>query len=70
VFFEQNLSVLCGKTRKYGKFITKSARHPVLNTAQDFIDKRKVEMPEDSYTTSLFQKGHLQKRKPLRSSEK
>ncbi len=24
---------------------------------QDFIDKRKQEMPENSYTTSLFQKG-------------
>ena len=24
---------------------------------QDFIDKRKAEMPEGSYTTSLFQKG-------------
>jgi len=32
----QNLSVLCGKTKKYGKFITKSARHPVLNTASGF----------------------------------
>lgn len=24
---------------------------------QDFIDKRKAEMPEGSYTTSLFEKG-------------
>ena len=28
-----------------------------LSYLQDFIDKRKKEMPEDSYTTSLFQKG-------------
>jgi phosphoribosyl-ATP pyrophosphohydrolase/phosphoribosyl-AMP cyclohydrolase len=28
-----------------------------LKYLQDFIDKRKEEMPEDSYTTSLFQKG-------------
>ncbi len=28
-----------------------------LKTLQDFIDQRKVEMPEKSYTTSLFQKG-------------
>ena len=28
-----------------------------LKYLQDFIDKRKVEMPEGSYTTSLFQKG-------------
>lgn len=28
-----------------------------LSYLQDFIDKRKVEMPEGSYTTSLFQKG-------------
>ncbi len=28
-----------------------------LSYLQDFIDKRKVEMPEDSYTTSLFKKG-------------
>ena len=28
-----------------------------LNQLQDFIDKRKEEMPEGSYTTSLFQKG-------------
>ena len=28
-----------------------------LKFLQDFIDKRKKEMPEGSYTTSLFQKG-------------
>jgi phosphoribosyl-ATP pyrophosphohydrolase/phosphoribosyl-AMP cyclohydrolase len=28
-----------------------------LEYLQDFIDKRKAEMPEGSYTTSLFQKG-------------
>ena len=28
-----------------------------LKTLQDFIDKRKQEMPEESYTTSLFKKG-------------
>lgn len=28
-----------------------------LKYLQDFIDKRKAEMPEASYTTSLFQKG-------------
>ncbi len=28
-----------------------------LSYLQDFIDKRKMEMPEGSYTTSLFQKG-------------
>lgn len=28
-----------------------------LSYLQDFIDKRKQEMPEDSYTTSLFKKG-------------
>jgi len=28
-----------------------------LTYLQDFIDKRKIEMPEGSYTTSLFQKG-------------
>ncbi|MFV0377480.1 MAG: bifunctional phosphoribosyl-AMP cyclohydrolase/phosphoribosyl-ATP diphosphatase HisIE [Mangrovibacterium sp.] len=28
-----------------------------LKFLQDFIDKRKAEMPEASYTTSLFQKG-------------
>lgn len=28
-----------------------------LNQLQDFIDKRKEEMPEGSYTTSLFTKG-------------
>jgi phosphoribosyl-ATP pyrophosphohydrolase/phosphoribosyl-AMP cyclohydrolase len=28
-----------------------------LKTLQDFIDKRKVEMPEGSYTTSLFNRG-------------
>jgi phosphoribosyl-ATP pyrophosphohydrolase/phosphoribosyl-AMP cyclohydrolase len=28
-----------------------------LTYLQDFIDKRKEEMPEGSYTTSLFQKG-------------
>lgn len=28
-----------------------------LKTLQDFIDKRKAEMPEGSYTTSLFTKG-------------
>jgi phosphoribosyl-ATP pyrophosphohydrolase/phosphoribosyl-AMP cyclohydrolase len=28
-----------------------------LKFLQDFIDKRKQEMPEDSYTTSLFKKG-------------
>jgi phosphoribosyl-ATP pyrophosphohydrolase/phosphoribosyl-AMP cyclohydrolase len=28
-----------------------------LKYLQDFIDKRKQEMPEGSYTTSLFQKG-------------
>jgi len=28
-----------------------------LEYLQDFIDQRKVEMPEGSYTTSLFQKG-------------
>jgi phosphoribosyl-ATP pyrophosphohydrolase/phosphoribosyl-AMP cyclohydrolase len=28
-----------------------------LSYLQDFIDKRKAEMPEGSYTTSLFQKG-------------
>lgn len=28
-----------------------------LKQLQDFIDKRKVEMPEGSYTTSLFQRG-------------
>lgn len=28
-----------------------------LKELQDFIDKRKEEMPEGSYTTSLFQKG-------------
>lgn len=28
-----------------------------LRTLQDFIDKRKKEMPEGSYTTSLFTKG-------------
>lgn len=28
-----------------------------LKTLQDFIDKRYKEMPEGSYTTSLFQKG-------------
>jgi len=28
-----------------------------LSFLQDFIDKRKEEMPEGSYTTSLFQKG-------------
>ncbi len=28
-----------------------------LKHLQDFIDKRKEEMPEGSYTTSLFQKG-------------
>ncbi|MCW3804371.1 bifunctional phosphoribosyl-AMP cyclohydrolase/phosphoribosyl-ATP diphosphatase HisIE [Plebeiibacterium marinum] len=28
-----------------------------LGHLQDFIDKRKEEMPEGSYTTSLFQKG-------------
>ena len=28
-----------------------------LEYLQDFIDKRKIEMPEGSYTTSLFQKG-------------
>lgn len=28
-----------------------------LSYLQDFIDKRKQEMPENSYTTSLFQKG-------------
>lgn len=28
-----------------------------LSYLQDFIDKRKTEMPEGSYTTSLFRKG-------------
>ena len=28
-----------------------------LKELQDFIDKRKAEMPEGSYTTSLFNKG-------------
>lgn len=28
-----------------------------LNQLQDFIDKRKAEMPEGSYTTSLFREG-------------
>lgn len=28
-----------------------------LTQLQDFIDKRKVEMPEKSYTTSLFNEG-------------
>ena len=28
-----------------------------LSYLQDFIDKRKAEMPEGSYTTSLFQRG-------------
>lgn len=28
-----------------------------LSYLQDFIDKRKAEMPEGSYTTSLFEKG-------------
>lgn len=28
-----------------------------LSYLQDFIDKRKKEMPEGSYTTSLFNKG-------------
>ncbi len=28
-----------------------------LTQLQDFIDKRKAEMPEGPYTTSLFQKG-------------
>lgn len=28
-----------------------------LNQLQDFIDKRKEEMPEGSYTTSLFKEG-------------
>ena len=28
-----------------------------LNQLQDFIDQRKKEMPEGSYTTSLFQEG-------------
>lgn len=28
-----------------------------LKTLQDFIDKRKAEMPEGSYTTSLFNEG-------------
>ncbi len=34
-------------------------KNPVMFLAflQDFIDKRKAEMPEGSYTTSLFQKG-------------
>ncbi len=34
-------------------------KNPVmfLSFLQDFIDKRKEEMPEGSYTTSLFQKG-------------
>ena len=30
-----------------------------LSYLQDFIDKRKKEMPEGSYTTSLFEKGKL-----------
>ena len=29
-----------------------------LKELQDFIDKRKKEMPEGSYTTSLFKKGN------------
>lgn len=28
-----------------------------LTELQDFIDKRKAEMPEKSYTTSLFEEG-------------
>ncbi len=34
-------------------------KNPVLflSFLQDFIDKRKAEMPEGSYTTSLFEKG-------------
>jgi phosphoribosyl-ATP pyrophosphohydrolase/phosphoribosyl-AMP cyclohydrolase len=35
----------------------KISKTSVLNTASGFIDKRKAEMPEGSYTTSLFQKG-------------
>ncbi len=37
----------------------KNEKDPVmfLSFLQDFIDKRKEEMPEGSYTTSLFQKG-------------
>ncbi|MCW3786103.1 bifunctional phosphoribosyl-AMP cyclohydrolase/phosphoribosyl-ATP diphosphatase HisIE [Plebeiibacterium sediminum] len=37
----------------------KNEKNPVmfLSFLQDFIDKRKEEMPEGSYTTSLFQKG-------------
>ena len=30
---------------------------PFLSLLQDYIDKRKQEMPEGSYTTSLFQQG-------------
>lgn len=40
-------------------FDEKNQEHEVqfLSYLQDFIDKRKVEMPEGSYTTSLFTKG-------------
>ncbi len=40
-----------------GKPSAKKEDLQFLSYLQDFIDKRKKEMPEGSYTTSLFQKG-------------
>ncbi len=37
--------------------INKNGDTQFLSYLQDFIDKRKKEMPEGSYTTSLFKKG-------------
>lgn len=55
--FKQNLSILCGKTKEMENLTQNQQDILFLTQLQDFIDKRKAEMPEGSYTTSLFQKG-------------
>lgn len=43
----------------YGYLLGEKNEEPLmfLKLLQDFIDKRREEMPEDSYTTSLFREG-------------
>ena len=46
---------LCGQTAQH--MVQQGLPLLFLSELQDFIDKRKQEMPEGSYTTSLFTKG-------------
>ena len=46
---------LCGQTAQH--MVQQGSPLLFLSELQDFIDKRKQEMPEGSYTTSLFTKG-------------